>query len=264
MCFTHVKDDLHISKRNLEYATKYEARVRSIPKTGYFDGFWSPWSAISKFQTEKDDVYDTSILPVALSISIPFFFLILVILVAVFWSSRIKPFVWPEIPDHKKTLEKFRHKPKQNHHISFNPNYYEIIPINKIDYMKAQEIPEDNHEISIADISAEKRSANGCNTSQCPVEGSTESGTDANNTGPCKNPADNEENTSDLIPGTTAPGDGDSEKSNASDNSSGIMSVAVKHPGNGIKGLCWEDIYIAMSAFKTPSSAAKQVPKNTL
>ncbi|XP_066460953.1 interleukin-7 receptor subunit alpha-like [Eleutherodactylus coqui] len=265
VCFQNLKDSFYVPKRNLEYSTKFEARARSIPTGGYFHGSWSPWSPISTFRTEDTEasVYNTGGYLVAY-ISIPFFLLVAVILIAVFWK-RIKPFIWPEIPDHKKTLEKFCNKPKQNFHTSFNPDYCESIPINKIDYIKAQEIPDDEHEIGTADSSIEKPA---CHINLSPAEGSRGPPTNANNSGQCKNLADNGENKLEnplnfgIV--TLLPGNDVSEKCNPSTDSNGMMSAAVKHPGNGLKGLCWEDIYIAMSAFKTPSSAVKQVPKNNI
>ncbi|XP_073537711.1 interleukin-7 receptor subunit alpha [Phyllobates terribilis] len=259
MCFTIRALVLYVPKGNLDYSTKYEVRVRSKP-TEFYDGSWSPWSAITTFKTENNGDMNSTV-PIVLSTSIPFFLLIVVILIAVFWKSRIKPFVWPEIPDHKKTLEKLCAKPKQNIHISFNPHYYEIIPINKIDYIKAPEVTEDNDELGIADCCIETPSANTCNTNLSPAEGSSKSLTNANHTGISENLADNGENS--LKSGTVSllPGDGVSEKCSPSNVSNGIKPVAVRHPGP--KGLCWEDIYIAMSAFKTPSSAVKQVPKTT-
>ncbi|XP_071991032.1 interleukin-7 receptor subunit alpha isoform X2 [Engystomops pustulosus] len=264
MCFKNIKDNLYVSKRNLEYSTRYEARARSLPVGGYYDGTWSPWSAVTTFQTEEeeaDEGYVAYTLPVALSISLTLFLLVFVIIIAVFWKSRIKPILWPEIPDHKKTLEKLCNKPKQNLHISFNPAYYEITPIHKIDYIKAQVIPEDHHEMGPPESCMEKSAFNTCSTPPCPAEGSRGPTTDGNNMGP--DPADNGENTLEeqIISATMALLPGDGEKCNAS---SGIMSVAIKHPGHGLKGLCWEDIYIAMSAFKTPGNAVKQLPKNNL
>ncbi|XP_069819649.1 interleukin-7 receptor subunit alpha [Dendropsophus ebraccatus] len=264
-CFENLKDNFGVPKTNLEYSTNYEARVRSIPTGGFYDGSWSPWSAVTTFQTENGTVneaeYVAISIPLALSISISFFLVTSVILIAVFWKSRIKPLVWPEIPDHKKTLEKFINKPKQNLHISFNPDYSEILPINIIDYIKAQEILEDNHEISTPDGLMEKLSLNTFSTTPPPPEGSR--GHNTNTTGQCKSLSDDGENTIEnpITSGTVKliPGDGVSEKCNGTN---GITSVDVKHPGAGLKGLCWEDIYIAMSAFKTPNSAVKQVPKN--
>ncbi|XP_073400029.1 interleukin-7 receptor subunit alpha [Dendrobates tinctorius] len=263
MCFNIRALVLYIPKRNLDYSTKYEARVRSKPRE-FYDGSWSPWSTISIFKTE-DNGDTISTVPIVLSTSIPFFLLIVVILIAVFWKNRIKPFVWPEIPDHKKTLEKLCAKPKQNIHISFNPHYYEIIPINKIDYIKAPEITEDNDEFCIAGRCMEIPSATTCTTNLSPAEGSSRSLTNANHTGISENLADNGENTleNSLKSATMEllPADGVSEKCSPSNVSDGLAPVTARHPGP--KGLCWEDIYIAMSAFKTPSSAVKQVPKST-
>ncbi|XP_077137799.1 interleukin-7 receptor subunit alpha [Ranitomeya variabilis] len=263
ICFNIRALVLYVPKGNLDYSTKYEARVRSKP-VEFYDGSWSPWSTISIFKTE-DNGDTNSTVPIILSTSVPFFLLIVVILIAVFWKSRIKPFVWPEIPDHKKTLEKLCAKPKQNIHMSFNPHYYEIIPINKIDYIKAPEITEDNDEFCIADRCMETPSVTTCNTNLSPAVGSSRSLTNANHTGISENPADNGENTlENSFKSATVgllPGDGVSEKCSPSNVSDGLKPVAARHPGP--KGLCWEDIYIAMSAFKTPSSAVKQVPKST-
>ncbi|KAM4050686.1 interleukin-7 receptor subunit alpha [Anomaloglossus baeobatrachus] len=274
LCFKIRNLVLYIPKRNLEYSTKYEARARSKPAE-FYDGSWSPWSATTTFKTEEDMATDprqgndwdmTSTVPIVLSTSIPFFLLIVVILIAVFWKSKIKPFVWPEIPDHKKTLEKLCAKPKQNIHLSFSPYHSEIIPINKIDYIKAPEITEDSDEVGIAERSTDITSANTCNTNLSPAEGSRGPLTNANHTGPSDNMADigekKLENSLNSVTSALLPGDGVSEKCNISNGSDGIKPVSVRHPGQGSKGLCWEDIYIAMSAFKTPSSAVKQVPKS--
>ncbi|XP_056402610.1 interleukin-7 receptor subunit alpha isoform X2 [Hyla sarda] len=258
--FKTTERDLHIPKRNLEYSTKYEARVRSIPTGGFYDGFWSPWSPITTFWTEQEPVTDTeyvnNTISIALSIGFSVFLFFIVILIAVFWEKKIKPLVWPEIPD-KKTLEKFLNKPNQNLPLSFNPDYSEILPINIIDYMKAREIPEDNHEISMTDSLIEKPSIHPFHFNLSPPEGSRGFPANTNNSGQCKGIGDDGGDRSEnpIISGdvTLLSGDG----------SNGTTSVAVKHPENGLRRLCWEDIYIAMSAFKTPSSAVKQVPKNT-
>ncbi|XP_064497356.1 interleukin-7 receptor subunit alpha [Pseudopipra pipra] len=51
---------------------------------------------------------------------------------------RIKPAVWPNLPDHKKTLEKLCKKPKNNFDISFNPESFGYVHIHKVDGIQAK------------------------------------------------------------------------------------------------------------------------------
>ncbi|KAF3828581.1 hypothetical protein GH733_004571 [Mirounga leonina] len=52
---------------------------------------------------------------------------------------RIKPIVWPSLPDHKKTLEQLCKKPKKNLNVSFNPESFLDCQIHKVDGIQARD-----------------------------------------------------------------------------------------------------------------------------
>ncbi|KAL2294195.1 hypothetical protein Nmel_007919 [Mimus melanotis] len=62
----------------------------------------------------------------------------MIALIIVFWENRIKPAVWPNLPDHKKTLEQLCKKPKNNFDISFNPESFGYVHIHKVDGLWAK------------------------------------------------------------------------------------------------------------------------------
>ncbi|XP_057565213.1 interleukin-7 receptor subunit alpha isoform X1 [Hippopotamus amphibius kiboko] len=131
---------LVLLQRKLQPNAMYEVKVRSIPNTNYFEGFWSEWSPSFHFRTpETNGPEETD--PVLLIISILSFFSValMVILACVLWKKRIKPIVWPSLPDHKKTLEQLCKKPKKNLNVSFNPESFLDCQIHKVDGIQARD-----------------------------------------------------------------------------------------------------------------------------
>nr|XP_048285234.1 interleukin-7 receptor subunit alpha [Myodes glareolus] len=129
-----------ILERKLRPKTVYEIKVRSIPNTRYFKGFWSEWSPSSTFKTPEPGSpgrWD----PVLPSISILSFFsvVLLVILACVLWKKRIKPIIWPSLPDHKKTLEQLCKKPKKNLNVSFNPESFLDCQIHEVNDIQSRD-----------------------------------------------------------------------------------------------------------------------------
>ncbi|XP_051006909.1 interleukin-7 receptor subunit alpha [Acomys russatus] len=127
-------------QRKLQPKALYEIKVRSIPNDSYFKGFWSDWSQTSNFETRESrnaGGWD----PVLGSISILSFFstVLLVILAYVLWEKRIKPIVWPSLPDHKKTLEQLCKKPKKNLNVSFNPESLLDCQIHEVNGIQARD-----------------------------------------------------------------------------------------------------------------------------
>ncbi|KAB1281587.1 Interleukin-7 receptor subunit alpha [Camelus dromedarius] len=131
---------LMLLQRNLQPDAMYEIKVRSIPDTNYFEGFWSEWSPSFHFRTPETSIRG-QMDPVALTISILSFFSValVVILACVLWKKRIKPMVWPSLPDHKKTLEQLCKKPKKNLNVSFNPESFLDCQIHKVDGIQARD-----------------------------------------------------------------------------------------------------------------------------
>ncbi|XP_054439912.1 interleukin-7 receptor subunit alpha [Pteronotus mesoamericanus] len=131
---------LTLLQRKLQPDAMYEIKVRSIPSTGYFKGFWSEWSPSFHFRT-PETTGRGKMDPVLLLISILSFFSValMVILACVLWKKRIKPIVWPSLPDHKKTLEQLCKKPKKNLNVSFNPESFLDCQIHKVDGIQARD-----------------------------------------------------------------------------------------------------------------------------
>ncbi|KAM6105576.1 LOW QUALITY PROTEIN: interleukin-7 receptor subunit alpha [Pterocles gutturalis] len=112
--------------KNLEHDASYEVKVRSQPNGDYFNGTWSEWSASKSFRTTKEQHStgsSSSVVLVILSILGFVLSVVMIVLIGTFWENRIKPAVWPNLPDHKKTLEQLCKKPKNNFDISFNPEF---------------------------------------------------------------------------------------------------------------------------------------------
>ncbi|XP_060236457.1 interleukin-7 receptor subunit alpha isoform X1 [Meriones unguiculatus] len=111
-----------ILQRTLQPKAVYEVKVRSIPHDRYFKGFWSEWSPSSTFETpESENAGRWDLVLAGIGVLSFFSMVLLVILACVLWEKRIKPIIWPSLPDHKKTLEQLCKKPKKNLNVSFNP-----------------------------------------------------------------------------------------------------------------------------------------------
>ncbi|XP_072272690.1 interleukin-7 receptor subunit alpha isoform X2 [Pyxicephalus adspersus] len=294
MCFV-TDGTISVPTRNVKYLTKFEAKVRSKPNGEFYDGFWSAWSNTAKFETKSkasdepienyykgegnvDDFLKAVLLGCCAAGAI---FIIIIVLTKMFWKDRIKPFIWPELPDHKNALEKLCISPTKYIHISFNPDFFDSFHINKLDYMKAQVRTEDILPVSATDTEAENlMETNSCNNTSSPAEVSKESSNPLGPTGQCSELSDhlagNETQAINSLEkpanpeNVLSPSSGCSSDCKISNDSSVTLgagtencpgfSNVVKPPNNGLKGICWEDIsmYIAMSAFKTPNNAEKQ------
>ncbi|NWI10602.1 IL7RA protein, partial [Crypturellus soui] len=126
--------------KNLEKDASYEVRVRSEPNGDYFRGTWSEWSSSKSFRTSGEDTLEKDTVMVVMILSILGFILsvVMIVLILTFWENRIKPAVWPKLPDHKKTLEQLCKKPKNNFDISFNPESFGYVHIHKVDGIQAR------------------------------------------------------------------------------------------------------------------------------
>ncbi|NXW50413.1 IL7RA protein, partial [Nyctiprogne leucopyga] len=127
--------------KNLENDASYEVKVRSQPNGDYFKGTWSEWSNSKSFRTAREhhstESY-SSMVVVILSILGFMLSVVMIVLIVTFWENRIKPAVWPNLPDHKKTLEQLCKKPKNNFDISFNPESFGYVHIHKVDGIGAK------------------------------------------------------------------------------------------------------------------------------
>ncbi|NXU55099.1 IL7RA protein, partial [Turnix velox] len=127
--------------KNLEQDTSYEVKVRSQPNGDYFKGTWSEWSTSKSFRTAWEPRFTesySSVVMVLLSILGFMLSFVTIALVITFWDNRIKPAVWPNLPDHKKTLEQLCKKPKNNFDISFNAESFGYVDIHRVDGIRAK------------------------------------------------------------------------------------------------------------------------------
>ncbi|NWX20171.1 IL7RA protein, partial [Aegotheles bennettii] len=125
----------------LESDAPYEVKVRSQPNGDYFKGMWSEWSVSKSFRTARErhaTESHSSVVVVILSILGLMLSLVMIVLIVIFWENRIKPAVWPNLPDHKKTLEQLCKKPKNNFDISFNPESFGCVHVHKVDGIQAK------------------------------------------------------------------------------------------------------------------------------
>ncbi|KAM4869986.1 interleukin-7 receptor subunit alpha isoform X1 [Urocitellus parryii] len=131
---------LTLLQRKLQADAMYEIKVRSIPYGVYYEGFWSEWSPSSHFRTPAVN-HAGEMNPVLLIISIVSFIsmVLLVILACALWEKRIKPIIWPTLPDHKKTLEQLCKKPKKNLNVSFNPENFSDCQIHEVDGIQSRD-----------------------------------------------------------------------------------------------------------------------------
>ncbi|XP_063312918.1 interleukin-7 receptor subunit alpha isoform X1 [Pelobates fuscus] len=287
MCIFTMYEEVFIPNRNLEPGAQYETRVRAKP-ANMFSGTPSAWSRVVFFNTtlkgdgksisgENQLDHQMTMLIITLS-SVILLILIIIIMILIFWKTRIKPRLWPEIPDHKTVLEKLCKKPVKDHHISFNPQLFENMSINKVDYVHAEELIEE-HNLPPPEAEADLESESitlAASESNEPPNGNAISFSLDNQNVPYNNFSDNitaMESHKTNVFGNTVTNDsifsqsrGSCDKiqnSTTEDTSSStvenvsIQSNAGKQMPCGFKVLSWEEAYIAMSAFKTPISATK-------
>ncbi|XP_048787868.1 interleukin-7 receptor subunit alpha [Lagopus muta] len=126
--------------KNLETDALYEVKVRSQPNGDYFKGMWSEWSTSKRFRTTGEYSTENYSSMFMIILSVPGFILsvVMIVLILTFWESRIKPVVWPNLPDHKITLERLCKKPKNNFDISFNPESIGYVFIHEVDGIQAK------------------------------------------------------------------------------------------------------------------------------
>ncbi|XP_036598302.1 interleukin-7 receptor subunit alpha isoform X2 [Trichosurus vulpecula] len=127
-------------ERKLQPNSTYEVKIRSLPGGNFFAGFWSDWSPSVYFRTSlkpKAEELDY-VTPIIITLSC-FSGILGIVVICLLWDKRIKPVLWPNLPDHKTTLEQLCRKPQKNFNISFNPESFLDYPIHKVDGIQAKE-----------------------------------------------------------------------------------------------------------------------------
>ncbi|XP_044287120.1 interleukin-7 receptor subunit alpha [Varanus komodoensis] len=132
---------LKILGQRLQPETTYEMKVRTKPNDDYFKGTWSEWSSSAYFNTSAKVpvVIDNNTVEMIISTGGFIVLFILFFLIFIFWKSRIKPVVWPTIPNHKKALHQFCHKLRKNSDASFfNPESFGYVHIHKVNSIQCK------------------------------------------------------------------------------------------------------------------------------
>ncbi|XP_043562279.1 interleukin-7 receptor subunit alpha-like [Chiloscyllium plagiosum] len=128
---------LRLQMKNLIPSSEYLIRVRSIPDQKYFKGIWSEWSETVNFQTPQR-AYRLSA-GIKLTMSLLTLLLIIVIGLSVLcWENRIKPRIWPKIPNPKFTLDKLYMKPNKMGAVSFNPSSFLDVMESRVDTIQVR------------------------------------------------------------------------------------------------------------------------------
>ncbi|CAM4555012.1 unnamed protein product [Lepidochelys olivacea] len=130
---------IKLQGKSLQMGASYEVKVRSKPNGKFFKGIWSEWSSSEYFQIAVEHPRKKGIDMVVVITTVGLILLIIMLgLSLTFWKTRIKPVLWPKLPDHKKTLEQLCKKPKKNFDISFNPESFGYVHIHKVDGIQAK------------------------------------------------------------------------------------------------------------------------------
>uniref|UniRef100_A0A8C8VQF5 Interleukin 7 receptor n=1 Tax=Pelusios castaneus TaxID=367368 RepID=A0A8C8VQF5_9SAUR len=126
--------------KSLQMGASYEVKVRSKPNGKFFKGTWSEWSSSEYFQTAVEHLRKKSndMFVAVISTVVFLLFVIVLVLILTFWKTRIKPLLWPKLPDYKKNLEQLCKNPKKNFDTSFNPESFGYVHIHKVDSIQAK------------------------------------------------------------------------------------------------------------------------------
>ncbi|XP_072373656.1 interleukin-7 receptor subunit alpha [Scyliorhinus torazame] len=123
--------------KNLIPNSDYIVRIRSLPDQIYFRGMWSDWSQTVNFKTPPS-AYTFS---TGMKLTISLLILLLIFLFglsALLWENRIKPHIWPKIPNPKCALEQLHVKPNKMVEVSFNPSSFLDVMVSRVDMIQVK------------------------------------------------------------------------------------------------------------------------------
>ncbi|XP_061463419.1 interleukin-7 receptor subunit alpha isoform X2 [Rhineura floridana] len=105
---------LTLLAKEFQPGATYEMKVRSKPNGNYFKGTWSEWSSAKSFKTASrmpvEINNNNNVIMMTATVLCFLVLLIVISLIPIFWKNRIKPAMWPTLPNHKKTLDKLCNK----------------------------------------------------------------------------------------------------------------------------------------------------------
>ncbi|XP_072518455.1 interleukin-7 receptor subunit alpha isoform X2 [Salminus brasiliensis] len=114
----------------------YYVRVRAKPEGTYFNGSWTAWSPVKKFSVSSLTepplvtyiILCTSVIVVIVSV-----------LAVLRWKKEIQAYISPNIPNPKATLAHI-HREKERPPVSFSPEIFNDININRVDYAEEKQL----------------------------------------------------------------------------------------------------------------------------
>uniref|UniRef100_A0A3B1JRX5 Interleukin 7 receptor n=1 Tax=Astyanax mexicanus TaxID=7994 RepID=A0A3B1JRX5_ASTMX len=127
----------------------YHVRVRASPENSdnYFNGSWTAWSPVKKFEVHMKDVPITEDPPYIMYIILCTSMVVVIgiTLVILRWKKKIKAYISPNIPNPKATLAHI-HREKERPPVSFSPEIFNDISINRVDYAEEKQLDPDLEE----------------------------------------------------------------------------------------------------------------------
>ncbi|XP_072903947.1 interleukin-7 receptor subunit alpha isoform X1 [Hemitrygon akajei] len=127
-------NSLRLLMKNLAASSQYNAKVRSGPDQKYFRGEWSEWSKPVKFTVPSINRLNSTGVKVTLSMLL-LLLLILVGLLVLLWENRIKPYIWPQIPNPKKAQKQLYISSNKAVEVSFDPGHFLEVTEKRVDMM---------------------------------------------------------------------------------------------------------------------------------
>ncbi|XP_036444577.1 interleukin-7 receptor subunit alpha isoform X2 [Colossoma macropomum] len=129
----------------LRNSNTYYVRVRAKP-VDYFDGSWTAWSPVKSFsRTAAEDPSMVTYVILCTSLILVFG----IVLMVLRWKKEIQAYISPNIPNPKATLAQI-HREKERPPVSFSPEIFNDVSINRVDYAEekqlAPEVDEDQED----------------------------------------------------------------------------------------------------------------------
>ncbi|XP_076836405.1 interleukin-7 receptor subunit alpha [Brachyhypopomus gauderio] len=117
-----------IGKELLTDSGEYYVRVRAKP-IDYFNGSWTNWSPEKSFLVNSDQADQAPIIILLCTTVV----VLIVIWLVVLQHKEIKAFISPNVPHPKDTLAQI-HRLKEHPPVSFSPEMFSDVNINRVDY----------------------------------------------------------------------------------------------------------------------------------
>ncbi|KAL7853857.1 hypothetical protein AOLI_G00207010 [Acnodon oligacanthus] len=136
-----------IGEDKLRNSETYYVRVRAKP-VDYFDGSWTPWSQEKSFSRTAEKLLYTAEDPSLVTYVILCTSLILVVGIALMilrWKKEIQAYISPNIPNPKATLAQI-HREKEHPPVSFSPEIFNDVSINRVDYAEEKQLAPEGDE----------------------------------------------------------------------------------------------------------------------